>query len=73
MLLLVLVLVIFFLSPRDPELVFKSATGVSLSFAPFKLSLKVRQALFARPRRVTLSDAVHTVVRMLCSTGELCT
>lgn len=49
-LLLVLVLVIFFLSPRDPELAFKSATGVSLSFAPFKLSLKVRPGLFARPR-----------------------
>jgi hypothetical protein len=40
-LLVVLVLVIFFLSPRDPELIFNSASGVSLSFAPFKLSLKV--------------------------------
>ena len=41
-LVLVLVLVIFFLSPRDPELVFNSASGVSLTFAPFKLSLQVR-------------------------------
>ena len=61
---LVLVLVIFFLSPRDPELIFNSASGVSLSFSPFKLSLKVRYLFCSVHARARVADVV------ICSLKE---